>query len=560
MRNPFKFTKSLLSDERSGTLESPREEVEEHLFRTHSDPDRNTPLGECSRIEQVNQPEVPFDLKEPSLKEVQDIVKKARAGSAPGPSGTTYSVYKNCPMLLRRLWRLMRTLWKKETIPESWKRAEGCFVPKEKDSRTVEQFRTISLLSVECKIFFSILSRRLTSYLTSNQYIDTSAQNGAIPGFSGCIEHTSILSQMIKETKADKGDLTVVWLDLANAYGGIPHKLIDKALHHYHVPDEVRKIVKSYFNGMKIRFKSGDFTTNWQDLEKGIVTGCTVSPILFVMAMNIIMETAERETRGPMMKSGIYQPANRGYMDDLTITTKSHIQARWVLNALDEVVTWARMKFKPKKSRCMIMRKGRIVTNINLLVQGEAIPSIKDNPIKCLGKWYDDSLRDHNNIDNTKRQVSVWLNKIDKSGLPGKFKAWIYQHGILPRIAWQLTLYEFPMSSVESLERTINQRLRKWLGIPPSFSSIGLYSRSSQLQLPLSSVVEEFKVSKCRLVMTLMESNDKKVRKAGVETKTGQKWSANTTVNDAESMLQLRDIVGNTCIGRQGLGTGHFQQ
>ncbi len=29
---------------------------------------------------------------------------------------------------------------------------------------------------------------------------------------------------MIHEARAKKGDLTVVWLDLANAYGSIPHK------------------------------------------------------------------------------------------------------------------------------------------------------------------------------------------------------------------------------------------------------------------------------------------------------------------------------------------------
>jgi len=49
------------------------------------------------------------------------------------------------------------------------------------------------------------------------------------------------------------------------------------------------------------------------------------------------------------------------------------------------------------------------------------------------------------------------------------------------------------MSMVEALEKKVNQKLRRWLGVPQSFWSIGLYSRSCQLQLPLSSVVEEFK-------------------------------------------------------------------
>ena len=92
------------------------------------------------------------------------------------------------------------------------------------------------------------------------------------------------------------------------------------------------------------------------------------------------------------------------------------------------------------------------------------IPSIVENPIKCLGKWFDDTLSDHRNVDNIRKQVADWLNMIDKTGLPGKYKAWMYQHGVLPRVTWPLTLYEFAVTTVETLERTINRKLRKWLG------------------------------------------------------------------------------------------------
>lgn len=75
---------------------------------------------------------------------------------------------------------------------------------------------------------------------------------GGIPGFSGCLEHTTILSQLIQEAKRNKGDLTVVWLDLANAYGTIPHNLIDKALEYYHIPKNIRQMVTSYLGSFKL--------------------------------------------------------------------------------------------------------------------------------------------------------------------------------------------------------------------------------------------------------------------------------------------------------------------
>jgi len=160
-----------------------------------------------------------------------------------------------------------------------------------------------------------------------------------------------------------------------------------------------------------------------------------------------------------------------------------------------------------------------------------------------------------NNIKRIKNQLTEGLKQIGRSGLPGKFKAWLFQNGLLQRLMWPLMLYEVATTAVEGLERTISRHLRKWLGVPPSFSNIGLYGRSNQLQLPLSSLVEEYKVAKARLVMTLKDSRDDMVRGAGVETRTGRKWSASQAVAQAESRLRHKDIVGTMAVGKQGLGS-----
>ena len=91
-----------------------------------------------------------------------------------------------------------------------------------------------------------------------------------------------------------------------------------------------------------------------------------------------------RETRGPRTNLGIYQPAMRGHMDDLTISATSCYRARWVISALEEAVMCARMKVKSKKSRTMTITKGRLTEQFHLVVQREVIPSVIDNPIKCL--------------------------------------------------------------------------------------------------------------------------------------------------------------------------------
>lgn len=70
---------------------------------------------------------------------------------------------------------------------QQWRHAEGVWIPKEENSTTIQQFRNISLLSVEGKILFSIVARRMTEFVFGNVYIDSAVQKGGIPRVPGCI-------------------------------------------------------------------------------------------------------------------------------------------------------------------------------------------------------------------------------------------------------------------------------------------------------------------------------------------------------------------------------------
>ncbi|XP_076101153.1 protein mono-ADP-ribosyltransferase PARP14-like [Mytilus galloprovincialis] len=55
----------------------------------------------------------------------------------------------------------------------------------------------------------------------------------------------------------------------------------------------------------------------------------------------------------------------------------------------------------------------------------------------------------------------------------------------------------------------------------------------------------------------LRESKDDKVKEANVDVRTGRKWVAKSAVEDAESLLRHRDIVGVVTSGRLGFGNIH---
>ena len=213
------------------------------------------------------------------------------------------------------------------------------------------------------------------------------------------------------------------------------------------------------------------------------------------------------------------------------------------------------MEFKPPKSRSLVIKNGKVTNKYRFRVADMEIPSITEKPVKSLGKVFDSSLSDKDSIKQTTRQFSEWLSTIDKSGLPGKFKAWIYQHGLLPRTLWPLLVYEFTMTTIEEYERKISGYIRRWLGLPRSLSNIALYGKSNRLQLPFSSITEEYKVSKVRQVLQYRDSKDEKVSGASISVRTGRKWDAQEAVNDAESRLRHSLIVGRVAKGRAGLGS-----
>nr|BAC82598.1 reverse transcriptase [Takifugu rubripes] len=557
--NPFRFSKQLLGDKRSGRLECSREEVDRFLQNTMSDPLRGQDLGPNRALISPAPPSAEFKLAEPSLKEVKEAVMAARSSSSPGPSGVPYRVYKQCPKLLVRFWKIMKVIWRRGRVTTQWRSAEGVWIPKEEDASKIEQFRIISLLCVEGKIFFKIVSQRLTDFLLKNNYIDTSVQTGGIPGVPGCLEHNGVVTQLIREAHESKGELAVLWLDLTNAYGSIPHKLVEIALHLHHVPSKIKDLILDYYDDFRLRVTTGSLTSTWQCLEKGIITGCTISVPLFSLAMNIIVKSAEVECRGPLSRSGTRQPPIRAFMDDLTVMTTSVPGCRWLLQGLERLISWARMSFKPAKSWSLVLRKGKVADRFCFALGETPIPMVTEKPVKILGKVFNSSLRDSDALLQAKADLTSWLTAIDKSGLPGKFKTWIYQHGVLPRLLWPLLVYKVPMSTVETLKQNISQFLRRWLGFPQSLSSIALYGHSTMLQLPISGLSEEFMVTHAREQVMYWDSSDTKVATAGILVKTGRKWEAQKAVDRAEARLEARlqhnILVGNTAGGRAGLGS-----
>ena len=55
---------------------------------------------------------------------------------------------------------------------------------------------------------------------------------------------------------------------------------------------------------------------------------------------------------------------------------------------------------------------------------GKAIPNVAEKLIKFLGRWIRVEVRDALVIEETGKQLRLWMNRLDESGLSGLEKYW----------------------------------------------------------------------------------------------------------------------------------------
>ena len=131
-------------------------------------------------------------------------------------------------------------------IPACWKISKTILIYKKGSTDLPSNFRPITLLPTMYKIYSGILSSRIIKVAVSNEWI-SSQQKGFLPGLKGIQEHTFLLESAITEAKKRHDDLHIVWLDLANAFGSLPHSTLNKLFESLPLPAHTSTILKDMY-------------------------------------------------------------------------------------------------------------------------------------------------------------------------------------------------------------------------------------------------------------------------------------------------------------------------
>ena len=161
----------------------------------------------------------------------------------------------------------------------------------------------------------------------------------------------------------------------------------------------------------------------------GIMMICVISPLLFILVMEMILQCAKVNC------NEITGLSKKAFKDDVTLVTESRSQIKQQVTCLQEVSKWAVMKIKPSKCRSLSLIKGNY-REIKFPIDGNEIPTIHEKSTKSLGHCYSLQLTDQHCWQDLSKLLKDGLCFIDKCDLLNKNKVWCIYFGLYPKLSW----------------------------------------------------------------------------------------------------------------------------
>ena len=240
--------------------------------------------------------DIEIDLDPPTLQEVKAAIKSMKNDKAPGVDGVTAEMLKideeETPRLLTEIFE---QIWNSEELPESWKIGLIVKLPKKGDLTNCNNWRGITLLSLTSKVFSKVIQTRLS------KVIDKSIREEQAGFRSGrsCTDQIFVLRQILEQSREWNTPLYINFLDIEKAFDSIHRDSLWKILRYYGIPRKLVNVIKMLYQDFSSQVICNTEVTDAFQITTGVKQGCILSPLLFVLGINWIMENViEEEKRG----------------------------------------------------------------------------------------------------------------------------------------------------------------------------------------------------------------------------------------------------------------------
>ena len=315
------------------------------------------------------------------------------------------------------------------------------------------------------KTYQLLLAARLTTYLTTNNLIDNTMQKAFLPGINGCIEHNIVMDEIIADAKAKHHTAHITFFDLEDAFGSVPHSLIDETFRRNHLPNNIIDYFNNLYKNSKSVVSTSKFKTKPFCFRRGVFQGDPLSPIVFLLVFNPVLQSLKQEEE----KYGYNLEDKRfitlPYADDFCIITTHKRSHQKIINTINNHVISMGMKLKPSKCRSFSISSGR-PTSVSFSIGESMIPSIRDEDQKFLGKLLFFTGKSSDTFDYVKNVFKEALENIDKCAVRNEYKLWIYSNYLQPSKRFLLTIHNLNQTNLKNLDTFTDKFIKKWVGLP----------------------------------------------------------------------------------------------
>lgn len=262
----------------------------EDYFRTLLNEGRSDFLGTTER-EKIS-PAREITVTEDRVKR---CIKEMKGGKAPGPGEIPSELIKNgTPKLVRMMTKLINSCINKGDIPEDWKMAYITPIYKKGRKDICENYRGIAVTNTFSKVYGRMLRELIEE---GYKEYEEEEQSGFRAGRS-CIDNLFCLSQVMQKKWQTGRELHMVFLDLAKAYDSVPVIKLWEVMNESNINKILINAVKELYIDQKGKVKVGKQMTKAFPISKGLRQGCCLSPTLFKIYVNAVLQVWKRKCAG----------------------------------------------------------------------------------------------------------------------------------------------------------------------------------------------------------------------------------------------------------------------
>ena len=113
------------------------------------------------------------------------------------------------------------------------------------------------------------------------------------------------------------------FIDYIKAFDWVDHKKLWKILREMRIPNHLTCLLRNLYAGQEAVVRTGHGTTDWFQIWKGVHQGCILSPCLFNLYAEYIMQNAGLDEPPAGIKIARRNINNFKYADDTTLMTES---------------------------------------------------------------------------------------------------------------------------------------------------------------------------------------------------------------------------------------------